>query len=119
MNNTYANSLYQCVDDKNLCAYELLAIKNGIDKKMMDFFTLPSIALNDKKAIIDQLPFSVHEIKNLLKILIDDKMFKYLDDIINDYKAIYLEANNIKIVSITVSKKLDTKMYYLSKMLWL
>lgn len=111
MNNSYAQVLYDTVSDKDNCAYNLELMRSVIDSQILNFFTAQVISKEEKKALLDDLNIGFDAVINFLKVLIDDNMMKYFDKIVNDYRDIYLNANNILIVKVTIAHQLDNEMY--------
>lgn len=111
MNKTYAQVLFDCVNDHDLCAYNLLQLDQAFDQLAYQFFQTQTITKQEKKEIIDALALDDKYITNFLKILIDDNKMNKFPEIVNDYRNIYLKNENIICVNVEVAHNLDDSMY--------
>lgn len=108
MNNTYAQILFDTVDNINDCAYTLLLLDQAFDKSIYQFFAAETILKEEKKSIIDTLDLQNHYVKNFLKVLIDDKQFNKFHQIVKDFEDIYLEYYNILPINIEIVHNLES-----------
>lgn len=99
----YAAALYEIAEEKKLVVeYEetLQALQKVFDKNESYFRFLchPSVALNAKYKIINQLklPRNQKEIKNFLKILLSNSRFQGLDEIIEEFHHLHNIHHGVK-----------------------
>lgn len=111
MNNTYAQILFDDVNDKDECAYSLLLVKEIFDEQVMKFFTSQVINKEEKKALIEEMTILTPNIINFLKVLVDDKQIGKIHQIIDDYRNIYLAYNQVMPINITVAHQLDNNVF--------
>lgn len=111
MNNTYAQILFDVVNDKDECAYSLLLVKEIFDEQVMKFFTSQVINKEEKKALIEEMTILTPNIINFLKVLVDDKQIGKIHQIIDDYRNIYLAYNQVMPINITVAHQLDNNVF--------
>lgn len=111
MNNTYAQILFDVVNDKDECAYGLLLVKEIFDEQVMKFFTAQVINKEEKKALIEEMTILTPSVINFLKVLVDDKQIGKIHQIIDDYRDIYLAHNLVMPINITVAHQLDNNVF--------
>lgn len=111
MNNTYAQILFDVVNDKDECAYSLLLVKEIFDEQVMKFFTSQVINKEEKKALIEEMTILTPNVINFLKVLVDDKQIGKIHQIIDDYRDIYLAYNQVMPINITVAHQLDNNIF--------
>lgn len=111
----YANVLFDVCEEKGI-AYDVLYEMNQINSVRSStidkVLTLPVVDKSMQLDLINSLnELDVHkELINMMKILIDRGQFSYFPDILNAYKALLQERENIRIVEVTSAKKLTTEM---------
>lgn len=111
MNNTYAQILFDVVNDKDECAYSLLLVKEIFDEQVMKFFTAQVINKEEKKALIEEMTILTPSVINFLKVLVDDQQIGKIHQIIDDYRDIYLAHNQVMPINITVAHQLDNNVF--------
>lgn len=111
MNNTYAQILFDVVNDKDECAYSLLLVKEIFDEQVMKFFTSQVIDKEEKKLLIEEMTILTPNVINFLKVLVDDKQIGKIHQIIDDYSDIYLAYNQVMPINITVAHQLDNNVF--------
>lgn len=111
MNNTYAQILFDVVNDKDECAYSLLLAKEIFDEQVMKFFTAQVINKEEKKALIEEMTILTPSVINFLKVLVDDQQIGKIHQIIDDYRDIYLAHNQVMPINIIVAHQLDHNVF--------
>lgn len=111
MNNTYAQILFDVVNDKDECAYSLLLVKEIFDEQVLKFFTSQVINKEEKKALIEEMTILTPNVINFLKVLVDDKQIDKIHQIVDDYRDIYLAQNQVMPINITVAHQLDNNVF--------
>lgn len=108
----YAQNLFEVCQENNIVdnvLYEIKTLQKIHDQQIIKFLTIPTIKKNDKKETLDELVVLGYEkvLVNLLKVLIDNNHISLFNTILDEFQKIYQDFNKIKIINITVARKLS------------
>lgn len=109
----YAKVFYEVCEERNIIEEVLYESKNLIkmhDREITNMFSIPIITKEMKKELLDEIGKAdiQPEVINLLKILVDNNEINLFGEILVEFQKIYQEKMNIKIVHITVARKLTS-----------
>jgi len=107
----YAKILFEVCEEEQVSAqilYEIRELNKICDKQIKDVLTMPTISMSKKFDLIDCISEDLNPLLvNFIKILIESNHLKFFSNIEKEYENIYLEKNNIEIVNVKTSKKVQ------------
>lgn len=109
----YAKVFYEVCEENQIVEkvlYEIRSLRD-LDSELHQMFDNPIITKAMKKELLDEISKAGirPEIINLLKILVDNNELNIFGEILIEYKNIYQEKNDIKIVNLTLARPLSSE----------
>ena len=110
----YVSSLYQvsCEENKEKLIFDQLSVIGDIFRRnieLIDILNIPSLNKREKRKMIDEIFQDKVDIfiVNFIKIMTDNRRISLLFKIIEKYKKIYYQNNNIKIITVISAVELS------------